>query len=173
MSDRSFDVICVGRAAVDLYADQIGARLEDVQSFAKYLGGSPCNTAVGVARLGLRPAMLTRVGDEHNGRFVRETLQAEGVDVSQVKTDPQRLQGVRAAARDVDLFLGADDEVAQRQDRLQVRADVIRGDEALLAQPQAGQPPEHRPVVDVEDHARASRAGRVHCHQAGGMRIGP
>ena len=49
--------------------------------FAKYLGGSPANTAVGVARLGLKPAMLTRVGDEHNGRFVRERLAAEGVDV--------------------------------------------------------------------------------------------
>ena len=88
---RSFDVICMGRAAVDLYGEQIGGRLEDMRSFAKYLGGSPANTAVGVARLGLRPAMLTRVGDEHNGRFVRERLAAEGVDVSHVKTDPKRL----------------------------------------------------------------------------------
>lgn len=94
MKDRSLDVICVGRAAVDLYADQIGARLEDVQSFAKYLGGSPCNTAVGASRLGLKAGMLTRVGDEHNGRFVRETLQAEGVDVSHVRTDPTRLTGL-------------------------------------------------------------------------------
>ena len=60
-------------------------------TFAKYLGGSPANTAIGVARLGLKPAMLTRVGDEHNGRFVRETLAAEGVDVSHVITDPKRL----------------------------------------------------------------------------------
>ena len=88
---RAFDVICVGRAAVDLYGDQIGGRLEDMQSFSKYLGGSPANTAVGVARLGLKPAMLTRVGDEHNGRFVRETLAAEGVDVSHVATDAKRL----------------------------------------------------------------------------------
>jgi 5-dehydro-2-deoxygluconokinase len=92
MSDaRSFDVICVGRAAVDLYGEQIGGRLEDMLSFAKYLGGSPANTAIGAARLGLKPAMLTRVGDEHNGRFVRETLAAEGVDVSHVVTDPTRL----------------------------------------------------------------------------------
>ncbi|MEO8344677.1 MAG: 5-dehydro-2-deoxygluconokinase [Betaproteobacteria bacterium] len=89
--DRRFDVICVGRAAVDLYGEQIGGRLEDMLTFAKYLGGSPANTAIGVARLGLRPAMLTRVGDEQNGRFVRETLAAEGVDVSHVITDPKRL----------------------------------------------------------------------------------
>ena len=81
-SGRPFDVVCMGRAAVDLYGEQIGGRLEDMRSFAKYLGGSPANTAVGVARLGLKPAMLTRVGDEHNGRFVRERLAAEGVDVA-------------------------------------------------------------------------------------------
>ena len=90
-ASRRFDVICVGRAAVDLYGEQIGGRLEDMLTFAKYLGGSPANTAIGAARLGLKPAMLTRVGDEHNGRFVRETLAAEGVDVSHVITDPKRL----------------------------------------------------------------------------------
>jgi len=102
---RAFDVICVGRAAVDLYGEQTGSRLEDMLSFAKYLGGSPANTAVGCARLGLRPAMLTRVGDEHNGRFVRETLATEGVDVSHVATDPRRLTAlVFLALRDQDTF---------------------------------------------------------------------
>lgn len=99
---RPLDVICLGRAAVDLYGEQIGGRLEDMQSFRKYLGGSPANTAVGAARLGLRPAMLTRVGDEHNGRFVRETLAAEGVDVGHVTTDPHRLTGL--------VFLGIQDK---------------------------------------------------------------
>ena len=98
---RKFDLVCVGRAAVDLYGDQIGGRLEDMLSFSKYLGGSPANTAVGAARLGLKPAMLTRVGDEHNGRFVRETLAAEGVDVGHVKTDPKRLTAL--------VFLGIQD----------------------------------------------------------------
>jgi 5-dehydro-2-deoxygluconokinase len=102
---RAFDVICVGRAAVDLYGEQTGGRLEDMLSFAKYLGGSPANTAVGCARLGLRPAMLTRVGDEHNGRFVRETLAAEGVDVGHVVTDPRRLTAlVFLGIRDRDTF---------------------------------------------------------------------
>ncbi len=66
-------------------------------SFAKYLGGSAANTAVGASRLGLRVAMLTRVGDEHMGRFLRETFIAEGVDVSHVKTDPHRLTGLGGA----------------------------------------------------------------------------
>ena len=102
---RKFDVICVGRAAVDLYGEQIGSRLEDMLTFNKYMGGSPANTAVGVARLGLKPAMLTRVGDEHNGRFVREFLAAEGVDVSHVVTDPKKLTAlVFLGIRDRDTF---------------------------------------------------------------------
>jgi 5-dehydro-2-deoxygluconokinase len=96
------DVVCIGRAAVDLYGEQLGSRLEDVQTFAKYLGGSPTNTAVGAARLGLRAGLISRVGDEHNGRFVRETLQREGVDVSQLRTDPSRLTAL--------VFLGLRDE---------------------------------------------------------------
>ncbi len=91
---RSIDFICLGRAAVDLYGLERGARLEDAQHFAKYLGGSSGNVAVGLSRLGLRTAMLTRVGDEHMGRFVREALSREGVDVTAVRTDPQRLTGL-------------------------------------------------------------------------------
>jgi 5-dehydro-2-deoxygluconokinase len=100
-SSRDLELICMGRAAVDLYSEQIGARLEDASTFAKYLGGSPANTAVGASRLGLRAAMLSRVGDEHNGRFVRETLAREGVDVSMLRTDPWRLTAL--------VFLGIKD----------------------------------------------------------------
>ncbi len=82
------DVICVGRAAVDLYAEQIGVPLEDVSSFAKYLGGSPANVSVGARKLGLSTAMLTRVGDEPLGRFVTKALAGHGVDVSRVVVDP-------------------------------------------------------------------------------------
>ena len=53
-SGRQLDLICLGRLGVDLYAQQVGARLEDVSSFAKYLGGSSANIAFGTARLGLK-----------------------------------------------------------------------------------------------------------------------
>src|SRR5829696_9581134 len=81
----------MGRTSVDLYAEQEGARLEDVQSFRKYVGGSATNIAVGTARLGVRSAMLTRVGNEHMGRFVRKTLTENGVDVRRVRSDPENL----------------------------------------------------------------------------------
>lgn len=92
--NRGLDIICLGRAAVDFYGEQIGSRLEDMSSFKKYLGGSSCNIAFGTSRLGLSSAMLTRVGDEHMGRFVREELSNAGVDVSHVNTDKDRLTGL-------------------------------------------------------------------------------
>ena len=88
---KPLDLITIGRSSVDLYGNQVGDRLEDMRSFSKYIGGSPTNIAAGSARLGLKSAVITRVGDEHMGRFIREQLLAEGVDVTGVKTDPERL----------------------------------------------------------------------------------
>lgn len=99
---KNLDLICIGRAGVDLYGQQVGGRLEDMGSFAKYVGGSPANTAIGTARLGLKSAMLARVGNEHMGRFIRETMSAEGVDTQKVITDPDRLTAL--------VLLGIQDE---------------------------------------------------------------
>lgn len=85
------DVICIGRCSVDLYGQQIGSRLEDIQTFAKSVGGSPANMAIGTARLGLKSALITRVGDEQMGRFVLEQMRREGVATEGIRTDPQRL----------------------------------------------------------------------------------
>ncbi|AWC22786.1 5-dehydro-2-deoxygluconokinase [Aminobacter sp. MSH1] len=85
------DVITVGRASVDLYGQQTGSRLEDVASFAKSVGGCPANIAIGTARLGLRSALLTRVGDEHMGRYIREQMLREGVSDKGLVTDTERL----------------------------------------------------------------------------------
>lgn len=99
------DLITIGRSSVDLYGAQIGGRLEDMASFQKYIGGSPTNIAAGTARLGLNSALITRVGDEHMGRFIREELAAEGVDVRGVKTDAERLTAlVLLGIRDEDQF---------------------------------------------------------------------
>ena len=91
MAAKDLDLITIGRSSVDLYGAQVGGRLEDMRSFEKYVGGSPTNMATGTARLGLRSALITRVGDEHMGRFLREELQREGVDTTGVVTDPDRL----------------------------------------------------------------------------------
>ncbi|WP_339775382.1 5-dehydro-2-deoxygluconokinase [uncultured Thalassospira sp.] len=101
----TLDVITIGRSSVDLYGAQIGGRLEDMASFNKYIGGSPTNMACGTARLGLKSGLITRVGDEHMGRFIREQLVAEGVDVQGVITDPERLTAlVLLGIRDQEQF---------------------------------------------------------------------
>ncbi len=103
--NRALDLICIGRTCVDLYAEQEGARLEDVQSFRKYVGGSATNIAFGTARLGVKSAMLTRVGEEQMGRYVRKTLADGGVDVSCVSLDPDHLTPyVLLAVREIDDF---------------------------------------------------------------------
>jgi 5-dehydro-2-deoxygluconokinase len=102
---KTLDLITIGRSSVDLYGAQVGGRLEDMGSFNKYIGGSPTNIAAGTARLGLKSALITRVGDEHMGRFVREQLAKEGVDVSSVITDPERLTAlVLLGIRDQEQF---------------------------------------------------------------------
>jgi 5-dehydro-2-deoxygluconokinase len=87
----SLDVITLGRASVDLYGQQIGGRLEDMASFAKSVGGSPTNIAIGGARLGLRTGLVTRVGREQFGSFILEQLAREGVATRGVTVDPERL----------------------------------------------------------------------------------
>ncbi|KEI69594.1 bifunctional 5-dehydro-2-deoxygluconokinase/5-dehydro-2-deoxyphosphogluconate aldolase [Endozoicomonas elysicola] len=88
---KTLDVICIGRIAVDFYAQQIGSRLEDVTSMAKYLGGSSGNVAYGTARQGLNSAMLARVGNDHMGRFLKEELGRVGCSTDHLMTDTERL----------------------------------------------------------------------------------
>lgn len=83
----SLEVITMGRVGVDLYPEQIGVRLPEVRSFAKSLGGSATNVAVGAARLGRGSAVITKVGDDPFGEYVRKALAGFGVDPRFVGTD--------------------------------------------------------------------------------------
>ncbi|MCB2177991.1 MAG: 5-dehydro-2-deoxygluconokinase [Actinomycetales bacterium] len=78
----------MGRSGVDLYPLQTGVHLEDVDTFGKFLGGSPTNVAVAAARLGHRAAVLTGVGDDPFGRFVRRAIRDFGVDDAYVVVVP-------------------------------------------------------------------------------------
>jgi 5-dehydro-2-deoxygluconokinase len=82
------EVLTIGRVSVDLYPEQIGVPLAEVNTFRKMLGGSPTNVAVAAARLGRTAAVLTKVGAEGFGDYVRAALAEFGVDASLVGTDP-------------------------------------------------------------------------------------
>ena len=81
------EVLVFGRLGVDLYPLQSGARLEDVTSFGKYLGGSAANVSVAAARHGHRAALVSRVGDDPFGRYLQRELVRLGVDADFVAID--------------------------------------------------------------------------------------
>jgi len=83
------EVLTMGRVSVDLYPEQIGVPLAQVRTFRKMLGGSPTNVAVAAARLGRRATVVTKVGTDGFGDYVREALAGFGVDPSLVGTDPE------------------------------------------------------------------------------------
>jgi 5-dehydro-2-deoxygluconokinase len=89
MTVPQFDVLTMGRVSVDLYPEQSGVPLAEVRTFAKSLGGSPTNVAVAAARLGRKAAVITQVGMDGFGPYVRNALRGFGVDDRFVGTDPE------------------------------------------------------------------------------------
>lgn len=94
------DLLTVGRVGVDLYAEQTRVPLAEVHTFAKSLGGTATNVAVAAARLGRRAAVLTKVGGDPFGGYVRDALRGFGVSADFVGTAPELLTPVVFAAMD-------------------------------------------------------------------------
>ena len=88
MVSVAFDVITMGRISVDVYPLQVGVSLREVESFGKYLGGSPTNVAVAAARYGRRSAVITRTGEDPFGEFLHDALRGFGVDDRYVTAVP-------------------------------------------------------------------------------------
>jgi 5-dehydro-2-deoxygluconokinase len=78
----------LGRVGVDLYPNQIETPLRSVRTFTRFVGGFAGNLSTGLARLGVRTSIVSRVGDDGHGEFVRDWLDGEGVDVRFLATDP-------------------------------------------------------------------------------------
>jgi 5-dehydro-2-deoxygluconokinase len=94
------ELLTIGRISVDLYAEQLGAPLAEVKTFAKSIGGSPTNVAVAAARLGHRAAVVTAVGDDGFGEYARSALEGFGVDTAFVGTHPRYRTPLAIAAMD-------------------------------------------------------------------------
>jgi 5-dehydro-2-deoxygluconokinase len=83
------DVAVLGRVGIDLYPNQLRTPLREVRTYTRFVGGFAGNVATGLARLGLTPAIVSRVGRDPHGDFVRDFLAAEGVDVRFLAIDPR------------------------------------------------------------------------------------
>lgn len=87
LESRELDVITVGRAGIDLYPRELNCIMEQVQTYAKHVGGSPANIAVGLARLGKKTGMISRVSDDALGRFVIQYLERKEIATEGVQID--------------------------------------------------------------------------------------
>lgn len=107
MDSGSTEIYTLGRLLVDLYANELHVPLENVQTFRKYLGGSAANTAFGLARLGVRAGLISRVGPDDFGTYLLQTLEGQGVDTTMVRRDPRHPTALAFAA----IFPPADSKV--------------------------------------------------------------
>jgi 5-dehydro-2-deoxygluconokinase len=87
-STKTYDTLHMGRSSIDLYSNDVGTPFVDIQSFAAYVGGSPTNISVGAGRLGLKPALLTAVGEDPVGDFILAFLEKEAVDTQFIPRKP-------------------------------------------------------------------------------------
>jgi 5-dehydro-2-deoxygluconokinase len=85
------EAVVIGRVGIDLYPNQLETPLREVRTYTRFVGGFAGNVATGLARLGVSAAIVSRVGDDPHGEFVREWLAGEGVDVRFLRTDPEWL----------------------------------------------------------------------------------
>lgn len=84
---RPLDFIGLGRLCIDLNANEINRPMEETRTFTKYVGGSPANITIAIARLGLKTGFIGRVSDDQHGRFILNYLRDRGIDIANVATD--------------------------------------------------------------------------------------
>ncbi|WP_054954877.1 5-dehydro-2-deoxygluconokinase [Paenibacillus dakarensis] len=85
--DRAFDFTAIGRLCIDLNANEINRPMEDTLTFTKYVGGSPANICIGMARMGMKTSFIGKVSDDQMGRFILRYLKENGIDTAGVTTD--------------------------------------------------------------------------------------
>jgi len=84
--NRKYDLLTIGRSSIDLYSANVGSPFTDIKAFNAFVGGCPTNIAVGATRLGLQTAILTGIGNDQVGAFIKNFLQKEKVTTDFVPT---------------------------------------------------------------------------------------
>jgi 5-dehydro-2-deoxygluconokinase len=93
-SERPLDLLTIGRSSIDLYSADIGQPFELISAFNAFVGGCPLNIATGSARLGLKTAILTGLGNDKVGDFIQHFLEGENIGMEWVP----RIAGTRTSA---------------------------------------------------------------------------
>ncbi|WP_028403073.1 5-dehydro-2-deoxygluconokinase [Ectobacillus panaciterrae] len=87
--ERTYDIIAVGRACIDLNATEYNRPMEDTMTFTKYVGGSPANIAIGSSKLGLKAGFIGKISDDQHGRFIEQYMRGVGIDTSNMVVDQE------------------------------------------------------------------------------------
>ena len=88
------DLLTIGRSSIDLYSANIGSPFEKISAFNAFVGGCPLNIATGAQRLGLNTAILTGIGNDQVGNFIKHFLDEEGIATEYIPT----IEGTRSSA---------------------------------------------------------------------------
>lgn len=88
------DLLTIGRSSIDLYSANIGSPFEKINAFNAFVGGCPLNIATGAQRLGLNTAILTGIGNDQVGNFIKHFLNEEGISTAFIPT----IEGTRSSA---------------------------------------------------------------------------
>lgn len=86
---KTYDLVTLGEILIDMFPDQIGGRIAEVEKFIPKPGGAPANVAVAASRLGGETAFIGKVGQDHFGTYLIDVLAGEGVDTRGVCFDPE------------------------------------------------------------------------------------
>lgn len=87
--NKTFDVIAIGRAAIDLNAVEYNRPMEETMTFRKYVGGSPANIAIGAAKMGLKVGFIGKLSKDQHGNYIKKYLEDSNVDTQQVVFDEE------------------------------------------------------------------------------------
>jgi 5-dehydro-2-deoxygluconokinase len=88
-NEKELDLIAIGRACIDLNANEYNMPMEETMTFTKYVGGSPANVAIGSAKLGLKVGFIGKLADDQHGRFIEKYMRGVGIDTSDMVTDKE------------------------------------------------------------------------------------
>ena len=87
--DKEYDLIAIGRATIDLNANEYNRPMEETMSFTKYVGGSPANIVIGCSKLGLKAGFIGKVSQDQHGNFIKQYMEEKGIDTSNVVYDTE------------------------------------------------------------------------------------
>lgn len=130
-ANRSLDVVCFGRAGVDLYAREESVDMTDVSGFDKFVGGSPANIAVALSKLGAKSGLISCVSDDGLGRYVCDYLRSLKVDLKGMVIDKS---GSRTSLAITEMKANDCEVVIYRNNASDLTLSIEQIDQAYIAQ---------------------------------------